>query len=212
MGRFGDSIIAHLTPGEITIPIQLQSPAVLKAIREEFKRVGVSPAQFVAGSHKGSRNPQTGAQEFSLLGGMLPTILGVVGGAAGPVVAPGVGTAIGAGLGSAAGEAASGGSLAQDRGVGLASGIGSAAAPGVGVEDWLHGWRRGGRRHGGWRSRRCGGRRQRPAGSGRRAVGAGMGGRQRAFGNRPMRQRRRSRALLWAAQQRLQQLPRLQAC
>jgi hypothetical protein len=105
LGRFGDTIVAHLTPGEITIPIQLQSPSVLKAIREEFARVKVDPSKFVAGSPTGSHNPQTGAQEFSFLGGFMPSILGLLGGAAGSMVAPGVGTAIGAGLGSGAGEA-----------------------------------------------------------------------------------------------------------
>ena len=134
MGRFGDSIMAHLTPGEITIPIQLQSPAVLKAIREEFKKVGVDPSKFVAGSPTGSRNPQTGAQEFALLGGMLPSILGLVGGLAGSAVAPGVGTAIGAGLGSAAGEAASGGTPTQDLITGAGGALGSAAGPAVGAK------------------------------------------------------------------------------
>jgi len=134
MGRFGDSIVAHLTPGELTIPVQLQSPAVLKAVREEFARIKVDPSKFVAGSPTGSRNPATGNQEFALLGGLLPTILGVVGGVAGSAIAPGIGTVAGGALGSAAGEAASGGTLNQDLTVGLASGVGSAMAPGIGAK------------------------------------------------------------------------------
>ena len=129
-GRFGDTILAHLTPGEITIPVQLQSPAVLNAIRAEFKKVGVSPAKFVAGSPVGSHNPATGAQEFS----WLPALLSVLGGVGGSLVAPGVGTAIGAGLGGAVGEKAAGGSFDQALITGLASGAGSAVAPAVGAK------------------------------------------------------------------------------
>ena len=127
-GRFGDTILAHLTPGEITIPVQLQSPAVLNAIRNEFKKVGVSPAKFVAGSPVGSHNPATGAQEFS----WLPALMSVLGGVGGSLVAPGVGTAIGAGLGGAAGEGLSGGNFTQSLETGLASGAGSYLAPAIG--------------------------------------------------------------------------------
>jgi hypothetical protein len=131
-GRFGDSIIAHLTPGEITIPIQLQSPAVLKAIRAEFAKVGVNPGQFVAGSPQGSRNPQTGAQEFAFLGGLLPTLMSVGGGIAGGIYGGPGGAAAGAAAGGAAGTAIDGGSPTQDLEVGAASGLGSLAAPAVG--------------------------------------------------------------------------------
>jgi hypothetical protein len=131
-GRFGDSIIAHLTPGEITIPIQLQSPAVLKAIRAEFAKVGVNPGQFVAGSPQGSRNPQTGAQEFSFLGGILPTLMSVGGGIAGGIYGGPMGAAAGSTAGGAAGEAISGGSPTQDLITGAASGLGSLAAPAIG--------------------------------------------------------------------------------
>ena len=129
-GRFGDTILAHLTPGEITIPVELQSPALLNAIRSEFKKVGVSPAKFVAGSPVGSHNPETGAQEFS----WLPALLSVLGGVGGSMIAPGVGTAIGAGVGGAVGEKAAGGSFDQALVTGLASGAGSAVAPAVGAK------------------------------------------------------------------------------
>lgn len=131
-GRFGDTIIAHLTPGEITIPVQLQSPAVLKAIRDEFMKAKVDPSKFVAGSPTGSKNPATGAQEFSFLGGALPSILGLVGGVGGGMLGGPVGAAIGSGLGSAGGEAANGGNITQDLVTGGAAGLGSLAAPAIG--------------------------------------------------------------------------------
>ena len=169
-GRFGDTIIAHLTPGEITIPVQLQSPAVLKAIRDEFHKVGVSPAKFVAGSPQGSHNPATGAQEFSFLGGFLPSILSVLGGVGGSAIAPGVGTAIGAGLGGAAGEGLNGGNATQALLTGGASGLGSYFGPAISnkmgalagnsVAGQIAGWRS-------YRSRRERGyRRQPPTGRG----------------------------------------------
>lgn len=128
MGRFGDSIIAHLTPGELTIPVQLQSPAVLKAVKEEFARVKVDPSKFVAGSPNGSRNPATGNQEFSLWA----PLLGALGGIVGTAIAPGIGTVAGSALGSAAGEAASGGNLNQDLTAGLESGAMSGVGGGLG--------------------------------------------------------------------------------
>lgn len=102
-GRFGDRIAAHMTPGEIAVPPQVQTPKVKKTLAHAFNQAGVAPEQFVAGSPFASSNPETGAPEFSLWSAILP----VLGGIAGSFI-PGFGTAAGAALGGAAGGAAGG--------------------------------------------------------------------------------------------------------
>jgi hypothetical protein len=98
-GRFGDSVVAHLTPGEIEVPPQVQTPELMHMLQQAFAKVGVSPQQFTAGSPTSSHNPSTGAPEYSLLAALLP----ILGATAGSFIAPGIGTAIGGGLGGAAG-------------------------------------------------------------------------------------------------------------
>src|ERR1700749_5151933 len=80
-GRFGDQVIAHVAPGETMIPPEMgkANPGLMQQIHAAFQRMGVSPAQFTAGSPASSHNPSTGAPEFSLLGALLP----ILGGAAG---------------------------------------------------------------------------------------------------------------------------------
>lgn len=102
-GRFGDSLIAHVTPGEVSIPPQVQTPQLMQAIREAFAKFGINPAQFTAGSPATSHNPSTGAPELSFWSAILP----VLGAGAGSLI-PGVGTAVGAGVGGALGGAAGG--------------------------------------------------------------------------------------------------------
>lgn len=127
-GRFGDKVMAHLTPGEITVPPQIQSPAVLDVLRQAFAQAGVSPQQFVAGSPAAPINPGTGAEEHSLWSALLPVVGAVVGS-----VIPGIGTAAGAALGGAAGGAA-GGLIDHDTGAGVAlSALGGGAGGYVGA-------------------------------------------------------------------------------
>lgn len=102
-GRFGDQIVGHLTPGEVQVPPQVQTPQLMHMLQQAFAKAGVSPAQFTAGSPDSSHNPATGAPEYSLLAALLP----ILGGAAGSFI-PGLGTGIGAALGGAAGGAAGG--------------------------------------------------------------------------------------------------------
>ena len=102
-GRFGDSVLAHMAPGEIAIPPEIQNQQLMSAIRQAFGRVGVNPSTFTAGSPQNSQNPATGAPEFSLLASLLP-VVGAIGGS----FIPGLGTGVGAALGGAAGGAASG--------------------------------------------------------------------------------------------------------
>lgn len=140
-GRFGDSTMAHMTPGEIAVPPQLQTPQVLQTLASAFKQAGVSPQQFTAGSPFASTNPQTGNQEFSLWSAILP-VLGAVGGSFIPGIGTAAGAALGGGLGGAAGGAidktgiggilggAAGGALGgyMGQGGGLASLLGGGAS------------------------------------------------------------------------------------
>lgn len=98
MGRLGDTTIAHLTPGEIAVPPQVQTPAVKAAIGQAFQQAGVPPEKFIAGHPASSINPATGVPEYSFWSAILP----VAGAALGSFI-PGVGTAAGMAIGGAAG-------------------------------------------------------------------------------------------------------------
>jgi hypothetical protein len=136
-GRFGDSVMAHMAPGEIAVPPEIQTPQLMAIIRQAFARAGVNPAMFTAGSQTASRNPQTGAPEFSLLSALLPVVGGVTGG----VLGGPVGAAIGGGAGGAASGALSGMTPTQIAVMGLGGAAGgylgapSGAAPTAGVGD-----------------------------------------------------------------------------
>lgn len=119
-GRFGDAVVAHLTPGEIEVPPQVQTPQLMQMLQQAFAKAGVSPQQFTAGSPQSSHNPATGAPEYSLLAALLP----ILGGVAGNMIAPGIGGAIGGALGGGAGSLA-------DKG-GAANALASAAGGGLG--------------------------------------------------------------------------------
>lgn len=103
LGRMGDQVVGHLTPGEIQVPPELQSPKVLAVLDKAFDKAGVSQQQFTAGSPQSSVNPNTGAPEYSLWSALLP-----IGGAIAGSFIPGLGTAAGAALGGAAGGLAGG--------------------------------------------------------------------------------------------------------
>lgn len=103
-GRFGDRIMAHMTPGEIAVPPQVQTPDLMAALKRAFAQMGVSPQQFTAGSPASSTNPATGAPEYSLWSALLP-IVGAIGGSFIPGIGTAAGAALGGGLGGAAGGA-----------------------------------------------------------------------------------------------------------
>lgn len=132
MGRNGDSVMAHMQPGEIAIPRQVQTPQLLAMLRQAFAQAGLSPQQFTAGSPMASHNPATGAPEFNLLSALLPILGAVGGGIIGGLPTVGIGApagaAIGGGLGGAAGGYANG-----DNTTGVVlSGLGGAAGGYVG--------------------------------------------------------------------------------
>lgn len=117
-GRFGDTEIAHVTPGEIVLPHSAQTPEVLAASKNAFEQIGVPMERYVVGSSANSINPNTGQQEHFGLGNIVKAVVGGVSGYAsgGPL------GAIMGGLGGLTGDAASGGVQTAGGGNGGATG------------------------------------------------------------------------------------------
>lgn len=65
LGRGGDSMMAHMTPGEAVIPAGSMTPKLWAAYQEALDRQGMAPEQYVVGSGQNSINPQTGQPEFA---------------------------------------------------------------------------------------------------------------------------------------------------
>lgn len=64
MGRGGDRMMGHLTPGEGVIPRSSWTPKLWSAFQEALDRQGMMPEQYVVGSGFNSVNPMTGQPEF----------------------------------------------------------------------------------------------------------------------------------------------------
>ncbi|MGI9501953.1 MAG: hypothetical protein ACR2RE_02705 [Geminicoccaceae bacterium] len=64
MGRGGDRMMGHLTPGETVIPSGAMTPKLWAAFQEALDRQGMMPEQYVVGSGQNSINPMTGQPEF----------------------------------------------------------------------------------------------------------------------------------------------------
>lgn len=140
LGRYGDTIVAHLTPGEIAVPPQVQTPKVLATIKNAFEKQNVDPQQFTAGSPQSSMNPQTGIPEYNFLSAFLPMALGIAGGAfmpglmpaLSPMLAGSIGTGLGGALGGILGGKDPMQSLLGGAGAGLGSyALGSMMSPGT---------------------------------------------------------------------------------
>ncbi|KKN07081.1 hypothetical protein LCGC14_1070860 [marine sediment metagenome] len=64
-GRGGDSVVAHLTRGEIVIPAPFADDGDFRQVIETFfKENGVDIQEFIVGSDKNKINPETGHLEF----------------------------------------------------------------------------------------------------------------------------------------------------
>jgi hypothetical protein len=107
-GRGRDTTLAHLTPGEVVLPVAaMQDSAFETAVENRFNEIGLDPEQYVVGAGIASLNPVTGLEEFGAfkkVGKFLKKAVKVVA----PIAAliPGVGTAVGAALGGIGGLAA----------------------------------------------------------------------------------------------------------
>lgn len=136
-GRGGDSMMAHLTPGEIAVPPEVQTPEVLAALNRAFAQVGANPTSFQAGNPDQKVNPETGAPEFGFFDILLPLGLGVAGSMlGGPLIGAELGSLgvgettagiLGGSLGGAAGSFAGNAILGKPLDQSLASAAGGAA-------------------------------------------------------------------------------------
>ena len=136
-GRATDTVVGHLTLGEIVLPRDLtDNPEVLQLLQQLFQKAGLDMQEFVVGSPNNKINPETGYPEFFSLGKLFkfaaPLALSVF--------APGVGSAIGGSLlgagaaGSATlGNALLGGGIGALTGGGLKGALTGAALGGVGA-------------------------------------------------------------------------------
>lgn len=132
LGRMGDTTVAHLTPGEMTVPPQVQTPKVLATLKHAMHSKGVDPSQFTVGSPNSSVNPKTGVPEYNFWSSVLPMAAGV--GASfflGPEMAELgsmgslAGSALAGGLGTTAGSLVAGQNPMQALMQGGFSGLGS---------------------------------------------------------------------------------------
>lgn len=64
-GRNGDTMVAHLTPGEMIIPKEVAAlrPDLVAHVQDGIRRMGGDASKYVAG--RGRVNPATGAEEFA---------------------------------------------------------------------------------------------------------------------------------------------------
>lgn len=68
MGRGGDTVLGHLTPGEVVIPLNvLSQPGVMAKLTNAFGSAAVDMDKFTVGNPANSINPETGNPEFSWL-------------------------------------------------------------------------------------------------------------------------------------------------
>jgi hypothetical protein len=67
-GRGGDTMMAHVAPGEMVVPQEVlrNSPQVARGLGTAFRDVGADPRRYVVGSGQNSINPVTGKREFFL--------------------------------------------------------------------------------------------------------------------------------------------------
>jgi hypothetical protein len=65
LGRGTDTILGHLSEGEVVVPLNvLSQPGVMAKITNAFGSAGVDLDKYTVGHEKNSLNPQTGNPEF----------------------------------------------------------------------------------------------------------------------------------------------------
>jgi hypothetical protein len=143
-GRYGDTEMAHVTEGEIVLPLDVQDDMLMNDVRAAFKRNDIPLERYVVKGTDGTAkhesanyekmegsdddemmqiNPETGEEEFflkKLFKKVVPIAAEVVGSSFG---VPGVGSAIGSAIvgGDGSAQAATGGGTAQAASAGGAS-------------------------------------------------------------------------------------------
>ena len=64
-GRGGDTMLAHLTPGEVVLPLGMMDDADFeRTVENRFNQMNLNPEEYVAGLGIASLNPITGLEEF----------------------------------------------------------------------------------------------------------------------------------------------------
>ena len=64
-GRGGDSTLAHLTPGEVVLPLgMMDDPEFERIVENRFNAMDLDPEEYVVGLGIASLNPITGLEEF----------------------------------------------------------------------------------------------------------------------------------------------------
>lgn len=64
-GRGGDTMLAHLTPGEVILPLgMMDDPEFERVVENRFNQLDLAPEEYVAGLGIASLNPVTGLEEF----------------------------------------------------------------------------------------------------------------------------------------------------
>jgi hypothetical protein len=121
-GRGTDTVLAHLSLGEVVIPRAfLDDPQVMQALQMIFRDGGADMAEYTVGDPANKINPETGYPEFRFrLGRILRTVAPLA-----LMAIPGVGQALGAGiLGANAAGAATLGNALLGAGTGALTGGG----------------------------------------------------------------------------------------
>ena len=153
-GRGGDTILAHLTEGEMVVPLNLleENPAITTILKKAFEEHDVDMSRYIVGNELNMKNPVTGQPEFfgfvkkafkkirkslkkvfkkvgSFLKKAAPFVLPFIA----PFALPMLGSAVAAGIGSLAGNLIAGadfkdalkGAALTGLTAGVAKGIGS---------------------------------------------------------------------------------------
>jgi hypothetical protein len=63
-GRGGNNRVVHVKPGEILVPRQLQTPALMVLLADAARAAGIDPDRLRIGSSRNATNPFTGQAEF----------------------------------------------------------------------------------------------------------------------------------------------------
>ena len=68
MGRYGDTRMAHVAPGEMVVPRQVMqnNPQMAQGIASAIRSEDVDPRRYMVGTPQNSINPNTGQPEFFL--------------------------------------------------------------------------------------------------------------------------------------------------
>ena len=111
-GTGEDTVLAHLTPGEVILPAQfMEDPELESMIEQKFMEAGIDPAEAVAGVGIASLNEMTGLEEFGFfkkIGKSLKKVAKKIAPIAGPLAnfIPGVGPLVAGAIGAATNVAA----------------------------------------------------------------------------------------------------------